>query len=34
VALKVLRRNLERLGIESGFTVRAESAAAFLRGRR
>ena len=31
VALKVLRRNLERLGIESGFTVRAESAAAFLR---
>jgi 16S rRNA (guanine(966)-N(2))-methyltransferase RsmD len=31
VALKVLRRNLERLGIESGFTVHAESVAAFLR---
>jgi 16S rRNA (guanine(966)-N(2))-methyltransferase RsmD len=31
VALKVLRRNLERLGIESGFAVHAESAAAFLR---
>jgi 16S rRNA (guanine(966)-N(2))-methyltransferase RsmD len=31
VALKVLRRNLERLGIESGFAVRAESVAAFLR---
>ncbi len=30
-ALKVLRRNLERLGIESGFAVRAESVAAFLR---
>jgi 16S rRNA (guanine(966)-N(2))-methyltransferase RsmD len=30
-ALKVLRRNLERLGIESGFTVSAESVAAFLR---
>jgi len=29
--LKVLRRNLERLGIESGFTVHAESVAAFLR---
>jgi 16S rRNA (guanine966-N2)-methyltransferase len=31
VALKVLRRNLERLGIESGFAVHAESVAAFLR---
>jgi 16S rRNA (guanine(966)-N(2))-methyltransferase RsmD len=31
VALKVLRRNLEQLGIESGFDVRAESVAAFLR---
>jgi 16S rRNA (guanine966-N2)-methyltransferase len=31
VALKVLRVNLERLGIESGFAVRAESVAAFLR---
>jgi 16S rRNA (guanine(966)-N(2))-methyltransferase RsmD len=31
VALKVLRRNLERLGIESGFAVCAESVAAFLR---
>lgn len=30
-ALKVLRRNLDRLGIESGFSVRAESVAAFLR---
>ena len=30
-ALKVLRRNLERLGIERGFEVRAESVAAFLR---
>jgi 16S rRNA G966 N2-methylase RsmD len=30
-ALKVLRRNLERLGIESGFAVHAESMAAFLR---
>ena len=30
-ALKVLRRNLERLGIESGFVVGAESVAAFLR---
>ena len=30
-ALKVLRRNLERLGIESGFVVSAESVAAFLR---
>ena len=30
-ALKVLRGNLERLGVESGFTVRAESVAAFLR---
>jgi 16S rRNA (guanine(966)-N(2))-methyltransferase RsmD len=30
-ALKVLRSNLERLGIESGFAVRAESVAAFLR---
>lgn len=31
VALKVLRRNLERLGIESGFAVREQSVAAFLR---
>ncbi len=31
VALKVLRGNLERLGVESGFAVRAESVAAFLR---
>jgi 16S rRNA (guanine966-N2)-methyltransferase len=31
VALKVLRRNLERLGIESGFAVHAESVPAFLR---
>jgi 16S rRNA (guanine(966)-N(2))-methyltransferase RsmD len=31
VALKVLRQNLEQLGIESGFVVRAESVAAFLR---
>jgi 16S rRNA (guanine(966)-N(2))-methyltransferase RsmD len=30
-ALKVLRRNLEQLGIASGFEVRAESMAAFLR---
>ena len=30
-ALKVLRRNLERLGIESGFAVHAESVAGFLR---
>ena len=30
-ALKVLRRNLERLGIESGFTMHTESVAAFLR---
>jgi 16S rRNA (guanine(966)-N(2))-methyltransferase RsmD len=30
-ALKVLRRNLERLGIESGFAVHGESVAAFLR---
>jgi 16S rRNA (guanine(966)-N(2))-methyltransferase RsmD len=30
-ALKVLRSNLERLGIESGFAVRVESVAAFLR---
>jgi 16S rRNA (guanine(966)-N(2))-methyltransferase RsmD len=30
-ALKVLRRNLDRLGIESGFVVHAESVAAFLR---
>jgi len=30
-ALKVLRGNLERLGIESGFAVHAESVAAFLR---
>ena len=30
-ALKVLRRNLELLGIESGFAVHAESVAAFLR---
>jgi 16S rRNA (guanine(966)-N(2))-methyltransferase RsmD len=29
-ALKVLRRNLEQLGIESGFVVHAESMAAFL----
>jgi 16S rRNA (guanine(966)-N(2))-methyltransferase RsmD len=29
--LKVLRRNLERLGIEGGFAVHAESVAAFLR---
>jgi 16S rRNA (guanine966-N2)-methyltransferase len=29
-ALKALRRNLQKLGIESGFTVRAESVAAFL----
>jgi 16S rRNA (guanine(966)-N(2))-methyltransferase RsmD len=31
-ALKVLRRNLEQLGIRSGFTVREQSVAAFLRG--
>jgi 16S rRNA (guanine(966)-N(2))-methyltransferase RsmD len=31
VALKVLRRNLEQLSIESGFAVHAESVAAFLR---
>jgi 16S rRNA (guanine966-N2)-methyltransferase len=31
VALKILRRNLEQLGIESGFAVRAESVAAYLR---
>jgi 16S rRNA (guanine966-N2)-methyltransferase len=30
-ALKVLRRNLERLGIESGFAVREQSVGAFLR---
>ncbi|MGD0347755.1 MAG: 16S rRNA (guanine(966)-N(2))-methyltransferase RsmD [Terracidiphilus sp.] len=30
-ALKVLRRNLEQLGIERGFAVHAESVAAFLR---
>lgn len=30
-ALKVLRKNLEQLGIASGFEVRAESVAAFLR---
>lgn len=30
-ALKVLRRNLEQLGIASGIEVRAESVAAFLR---
>jgi 16S rRNA (guanine(966)-N(2))-methyltransferase RsmD len=30
-ALKVLRRNLEQLGIASGFDVHAESVAAFLR---
>lgn len=30
-ALKILRRNLEQLGIGSGFEVRAESVAAFLR---
>jgi 16S rRNA (guanine(966)-N(2))-methyltransferase RsmD len=29
--LKVLRRNLDGLGIESGFAVHAESVAAFLR---
>jgi 16S rRNA (guanine966-N2)-methyltransferase len=31
VALKVLRGNLERLGVESGFAVREQSVAAFLR---
>ncbi len=31
VALKVLRRNLEQLGVESGFVIHAESVAAFLR---
>lgn len=31
-AVKVLRRNMEQLGIESGCEVRAESVAAFLRG--
>ncbi len=30
-ALRVLRRNLVQLGIESGYEVRAESVAAFLR---
>jgi 16S rRNA (guanine(966)-N(2))-methyltransferase RsmD len=30
-ALKVLRRNLERLGIETGIAVREQSVAAFLR---
>jgi len=30
-ALKMLRRNLEQLGIENGYEVRAESVAAFLR---
>ncbi len=30
-ALKVLRKNLEQLGIANGFEVRAESVAAFLR---
>jgi 16S rRNA (guanine(966)-N(2))-methyltransferase RsmD len=30
-ALKVLRKNLDQLGIASGFEVRAESVAAFLR---
>ncbi|MGB0063560.1 MAG: 16S rRNA (guanine(966)-N(2))-methyltransferase RsmD [Terracidiphilus sp.] len=30
-ALKVLRKNLEQLGITTGFEVRAESVAAFLR---
>jgi 16S rRNA (guanine(966)-N(2))-methyltransferase RsmD len=30
-ALKILRGNLEQLGIESGYEVRAESVAAFLR---
>jgi 16S rRNA (guanine(966)-N(2))-methyltransferase RsmD len=30
-ALKMLRRNLEQLGVESGYEVRAESVAAFLR---
>ena len=30
-ALKVLRRNLEQLGVASGYEVRAESVAAFLR---
>ncbi len=31
VALRVLRRNLEQLGIESGFALREQSVAAFLR---
>ncbi len=31
VALKALRRNLEQLGVESGFVMHAESVAAFLR---
>ena len=31
VALKVLRRNLEQLGVECGFVIHAESVAAFLR---
>jgi len=31
VALKVLRRNLEQLGVESGFVIHAESVTAFLR---
>jgi 16S rRNA G966 N2-methylase RsmD len=31
VALKVLRRNLEQLGIKGGFAVREQSVAAFLR---
>ncbi len=31
VALKVLRRNLEQLGVASGFVIHAESVAAFLR---
>jgi 16S rRNA (guanine(966)-N(2))-methyltransferase RsmD len=30
-ALKILRRNLEQLGVKSGYEVRAESVAAFLR---
>jgi 16S rRNA (guanine966-N2)-methyltransferase len=33
-ALKVLRANLQRLGLASGFRVHAESVASFLRGPR
>jgi 16S rRNA (guanine966-N2)-methyltransferase len=33
-ALKVLRTNLEQLGLTSGYRVRAERAASFLRGPR